>query len=718
MTNATNEKRCKIISIYSPKGGSGVTTISVNLASALSYQLKKEILLFSVHSKFVKDLTSFFDMDFKYYFSHLTFDKLTEASLMGYLNVYMFKKSKFYILPFLETPEEVKKVSSHQIEKFLNIAKNVFDFIIINTPSQFDENNIIVFDNSHLILLIGEPTIPATVRIKESLNIFQNNLYPLELIKLIINFYDIKGALKPEEIREALKIDIFYNLPYTPEELINSEQIGKPIIELNPKSKFSNSMLELAEIIDRGYKDKEKKVNLFSIVSDVVRKQHKSKFSTKEEPKLNIIEEKKEPDLNEVYNEVKQNIHKKLVAEINVNANLDKEKLRAETEKVIERLLLTEKDAPKERALREKLVKEILDEALGLGPLEPLLKDDTVTEIMVISKDETYIEKKGKLQLADIKFLSDEQLLKFCERIVTPLGRRIDESSPYVDARLSDGSRVHIIIPPLALKGPTITIRKFSKEKLKPADLLRFGSATEEMLEFLRWCVLIRKNIVLSGGTGSGKTTLLNILSGYIPEDERIITVEDSAELQLQQPHWVRLETRPPSIEGTGEVTIRDLVRCCLRMRPDRIVVGECRGGEALDMLQAMNTGHDGSLTTVHSNSPRDCIRRLETLCLMAGMELPARAIREQISGAVDLIVQQARLSDGSRKIINITEITGMEGDVVTLQDLFVFRQTGVADNGKVKGYFTGTGVMPSFIQELKAKGIDVDPKIFRPKNE
>ncbi|HEC91920.1 MAG TPA: CpaF family protein, partial [Candidatus Atribacteria bacterium] len=303
------------------------------------------------------------------------------------------------------------------------------------------------------------------------------------------------------------------------------------------------------------------------------------------------------------------------------------------------------------------------------------------------------------------------------ERIVAPLGRRIDDSSPYVDARLPDGSRVHAIIPPLALKGPTLTIRKFFREKLTPADLIKFNSATKEMLEFLKWCVYIRKNIIISGGTGSGKTTLLNILSSFIPEDERIITVEDSAELQLRQPHWVRLESRPPSIEGTGEVTIRDLVRNTLRMRPDRIVVGECRGGEALDMLQAMNTGHDGSLTTIHSNSPRDCIRRLETLCLMAGMELPAKAIREQIASAVNLIVQVARLSDGSRKIVSISEITGMEGDVVTMQDLFVFKQTGLDENNKIKGVFTSTGIVPSFIDELKAKGIKVDLSIFKARN-
>jgi pilus assembly protein CpaF len=355
------------------------------------------------------------------------------------------------------------------------------------------------------------------------------------------------------------------------------------------------------------------------------------------------------------------------------------------------------------------------EDIVDMAQLNVYLEDPDITEIMVISKDETYIEKKGKLTLTDTKFQFDSEIMELCQRIVKPIGRRIDESSPYVDARLPDGSRVHIIIPPLALKGPTITIRKFSKEKLTPQDLIKFGSADQKMLLFLEWCVLVRKNIIISGGTGSGKTTLLNIVSSYIPKDERIITVEDSAELQLQQPHWVKLESRPPDTENKGEVLIRDLVKCCLRMRPDRIVVGECRSGEALDMLQAMNTGHDGSLTTVHSNSPRDCVRRLETLCLMAGMDLPAKAIKEQLAGAVDLIVQQARLSDGSRKIISIAEITGMEGEIITLQDLFVFKRSGIDSDGKVMGTFSSTGIVPSFTDELKAKGIKIDHSIFMP---
>lgn len=710
-----NEKG-KIISVYSPKGGSGVTTISVNLAAGLSHTSKKNVLLFSIEDFFTKDLVSFFDMDFRYYFSRIDMEKVNERTLLGYLNDYLFGKNKFYILPYAKNFDEIKNIDQIKIGRFLNISKNVFDYIIINSTHILNKNLMTSFDFSDVVLLIATPDIPAMISIKESMVMFQENLYPIELFKLVINKYDIKNGLKPEEIKDALQIEIFYTLHYDPEPITDSLQVGKPVIELYSKSKFSEDILKLSDIIEKG--KKEDKTGIFAIITDVMKKRREERIeSSEEEVQVEKSKEEKREDLNLLYNKVKQNIHKKLIAEINIDVNMDKSKLEAETRKVIDRLLSEEKDAPRDRSIREKLVNEILDEALGLGPLEPLIKDPSITEIMVISKDETYIERKGKLYLTDVKFLSDQQLLKFIERIVAPLGRRIDDSSPYVDARLPDGSRVHAIIPPLALKGPTLTIRKFFREKLTPEDLIKFNSATKEMLEFLKWCVYIRKNIIISGGTGSGKTTLLNILSSFIPEDERIITVEDSAELQLRQPHWVRLESRPPSIEGTGEVTIRDLVRNTLRMRPDRIVVGECRGGEALDMLQAMNTGHDGSLTTIHSNSPRDCIRRLETLCLMAGMELPAKAIREQIASAVNLIVQVARLSDGSRKIVSISEITGMEGDVVTMQDLFVFKQTGLDENNKIKGVFTSTGIVPSFIDELKAKGIKVDLSIFKARN-
>ena len=361
----------------------------------------------------------------------------------------------------------------------------------------------------------------------------------------------------------------------------------------------------------------------------------------------------------------------------------------------------------------DRLEEDIFNEAMRLGPLEELLADESVTEIMVNGPEKVYIERGGKLVLSDCQFSDDASVMAVIERIVAPLGRRIDESQPYVDARLADGSRVNAIIAPLALSGPTITIRKFAKKALTPEDFVRFGTWTPDAAKFMELCVRLRKNIIVAGGTGSGKTTLLNLLSGYIPENERIVTVEDAAELRLQQPHVVRLEARPPNIEGKGAVTIRDLVKNCLRMRPDRIIVGECRGGEALDMLQAMNTGHDGSLTTVHANSPRDVISRLETMVLMSGMELPSRAIREQIQSAVDIIIHESRMSDGSRKVTAITEVTGMEGNQIVMQDIFAFNQTGIDANGKIVGRMKPTGAIPTWIDQVKAHGIEVDMKMF-----
>ena len=361
-----------------------------------------------------------------------------------------------------------------------------------------------------------------------------------------------------------------------------------------------------------------------------------------------------------------------------------------------------------------RLEDDVFNEAMRLGPLEDLLADDSVTEIMVNGPSKVYVERGGKLQLSDCQFSDDASVMAVIERIVAPLGRRIDESQPYVDARLADGSRVNAIIAPLALSGPTVTIRKFAKKALSPEDFIRFGTWTADAATFMNICVRLRKNIIVAGGTGSGKTTLLNLLSGYIPENERIVTVEDAAELRLQQPHVVRLEARPPNIEGKGAVTIRDLVKNCLRMRPDRIIVGECRGGEALDMLQAMNTGHDGSLTTVHANSPRDVISRLETMVLMSGMELPSRAIREQIQSAVDIIIHESRMADGSRKVTAITEVTGMEGSQIVMQDIFTFVQTGVGENGKILGEMKPTGAIPTWLEQAKARGIDVDMKMFQ----
>lgn len=418
------------------------------------------------------------------------------------------------------------------------------------------------------------------------------------------------------------------------------------------------------------------------------------------------------------YQELKLAIHRRIVDEMSDQEQQflsSNNHTRAEVEELISsycQRVLDDNPMNVPRGERARIVADICDEILGLGPIEPLLKDESITEVMINGPKKIFVERKGKLQLTNVQFHDDAHLMTIIERIVSPLGRRIDEASPLVDARLSDGSRVNAIVPPLSLIGPCVTIRKFTKNPLSIDNLVGFGTLSEEMAEFLEACVKARLNIMVSGGTGSGKTTTLNVLSSFIPDKERIVTIEDAAELRLQQQHVVTLESRPPNLEGRGAITIRDLVRNALRMRPDRIIVGEVRSGEALDMLQAMNTGHDGSLTTGHANSPRDILSRLETMVMMAGMDLPVRAIREQIASALDLIIQQSRIQDGSRKITYITEVQKMEGDTIVLQDLFTYVQTGINESGKSVGYYEASGLQPMFLQKFKMNGVEL-PQSF-----
>ena len=420
---------------------------------------------------------------------------------------------------------------------------------------------------------------------------------------------------------------------------------------------------------------------------------------------------KAEPEAPDIYLEWRKEAHAGLIKLMDVRrtdiTTMTEAELESTVRLMIDVVLESMRDLPR-HIKRDLLAEQVLHEAIGLGPLEPLLEDESVTEIMVNAHDQIFIERGGKITKSPVSFTNDRAVVSAIERIVAPIGRKIDEGTPLVDARLKDGSRVNAVIPPLALKGPSITIRKFPKHRLYGEDLIKFGTLNEPMLEFLSFCVHQAKNIIISGGTGSGKTTLLNILSNFIPNTDRIVTVEDAAELKLHQPNLVSLEARPANSEGKGAIPIRELVKNCLRMRPDRIVVGECRGGEALDMLQAMNTGHDGSLTTAHANSPRDMLSRLEVMVLMAGMDLPVAAIREQIASAINLIVQQTRFKCGSRKITAITEVTGVESGCIQLQDIFVFRRDGYTPEGKVKGWFAATGAVPEFLEELREAGVKI----------
>ncbi|HZM35975.1 MAG TPA: CpaF family protein [Burkholderiales bacterium] len=419
------------------------------------------------------------------------------------------------------------------------------------------------------------------------------------------------------------------------------------------------------------------------------------------------------------YQELKVAIHQKLLDRVDlaVMESLTEERLREEIGQLVERLL-AEDAVLLNDAERANLIRDIQHEMLGLGPLEPLLADPTISDILVNSHSQVYVERRGKLERTEVRFADDAHLMKIIDKIVSRVGRRIDESSPMVDARLPDGSRVNAIIPPVALDGPTVSIRRFAVVPLKIEDLLGFKTLTPEMASILQGLAKAKINMLISGGTGSGKTTMLNIMSGYIPAAERIVTIEDAAELQLQQPHVVRLETRPPNIEGKGEVTQRSLVKNALRMRPDRIILGEVRGAEAVDMLQAMNTGHEGSLATIHANTPRDALSRLENMIGMAGLNLPIKAARQQISSAITALIQIGRLADGKRKVMSIQEITGMEGEVITMQEIFAFRQTGVAADGTVLGNFSATGVRPKFVDRLRAHGVMVPDTLFDPSRQ
>lgn len=414
-----------------------------------------------------------------------------------------------------------------------------------------------------------------------------------------------------------------------------------------------------------------------------------------------------------VYHEMKARLHRAIINRMDLTklSLLSPEQVTTEVERLAKELLAFE-DAPLSTSDRERLIEEVRHELFGLGPLEPLLADSTISDILVNSPSNIYIERRGKLERTNVSFKDDEHLMRVIERIVSSVGRRIDESSPMVDARLQDGSRVNAIIPPLSLDGPVLSIRRFGAEPLRMASLIEKEALTKDMAEMFDMCVRARLNVLISGGTGAGKTTLLNALSAFIPADERIVTIEDSAELQMQQPHVVRLETRPANIEGRGEVSQRDLVKNALRMRPDRIVIGEVRGGEAIDMLQAMNTGHDGSLTTVHANTPRDAVARLETMIQMTGMRLSDRAMRQQIASAINLVIQAARLSDGSRRITSISEITGMEGETITMQEVFQYERRGIDSSGRVIGRFRPTGVRPRFAERLKVYGMEL-PRVF-----
>ena len=677
-------------------GGTGRTLVATNLAAALHQQRNGRTLLVDAHYPLPGDGPLHLGVDRAKSLADLTpiAARLTPELLESYL---ITSVSGITVLPYVTSYLQHRLLTPDLIRTVLEVARVAFDTVVVDLPTEGTGALQTVLDQADVTCVVVELSPSGGLRARSTMDLLRALQFPLERVIGCANRVTDERALGAERPTTLGGLPIRAVLPEDARAVHDAASRRQPIVIADPRHAISRE-------IDRLGRD----------------------ILTTSTRQLATGERASEADDAEgVIRKLKLSLHARLVDEIDIKkADFDlardavrMQELRTRVEAKILTLLEEEGRHIRDRQLRRKIVKAVLDEALGLGPLEDLLNDPTITEIMVNKFDQIYVEKSGKLTLSDARFMNAEQVRGVIERIVAPLGRRIDEKVPMVDARLRDGSRVNAIIPPLALRGPAITIRKFSKKLLGTKELVEFGSLTSQMATLLEAAVKSRQNIVISGGTGSGKTTLLNVLSSFIPTDDRIITIEDAAELQLPQDHVVALETRPANIEGEGAITIRDLVRNALRMRPDRVVVGECRGGEALDMLQAMNTGHDGSLTTVHANTPRDALSRLETLALMSGLELPARAIRDQIASAIQLIVQQSRLQDGSRRVTHITALTGQEDGVFTTADIFVFQQLGLAPDGKVQGRFVPTGFVPPFVEGLARRGIKVPREIFLPQS-
>jgi len=662
-----------IITFINTRAGAGKTTLAFNAGEYLAAGRKYKTCVFE-YSKSVND----FEVIYR---AGDSFEKISEPTIYkcGYSNLY-------YCFGGLKELEEL-------------ISNESYEVLLIDTDDFPDMKILDASDRVIIPALLSQPDLRHAVNTAEKLS---KNGYAIQRTDIIVNKID-GGFLKKEDISGIFGgYEISGVLPY-----------DKEVNEIQKKGKLLHGGKA------KGLFTHELKIVFDYIIEKCGTIDHKKAFASAA-PAVVRQENSLQPAAKESRKSLKKEVNRKLFEKIDlrklehqvINNPAAKERFHADIKDKI-------KSAIDETGLiqfgrdRDVMINEIFDEVTGLGAIQELLRDDDISEIMVNRHDKIYIEKAGKIKDSYREFTDSEAVIRAIERIVMPIGRSIDESRPYVDARLADGSRVNAVIPPLALEGPVITIRKFSKNKLTINDLVKLGSLTEDAADYLEKCVKNRKNILISGGTGSGKTTLLNVISSFIPADERIVTIEDSAELKLPQEHVVRLESRPANIEGRGEITIRDLVKNSLRMRPDRIVVGECRGGEALDMLQAMNTGHDGSLTTIHANTPRDALARLETLVLMAGFDLPLRAIREQVASAIHLVVQITRERDGSRKVINISEITKMEGEVITMQDLFVFRQTGWDENNRVTGVYEPTGSVPSFMEEIERAKLPLDIAIF-----
>ncbi len=719
----------RVITFSGPKEGVGKTSVVMNLALAWANYQKRNVLILPLDPMCRAEHAQLLGLNppsMAEIISQLGRESVGAlgALLKGKIPISQWGVG---VLPLSKRRQDVAKMSPDIILPMLSRLSQNFDIFIDVDP--YFPMQVFAFDISDLVFWVSNSNVSslnATAGIFREINELH---FPMSKFEVVANLFDMPGAVGPKEVEKFYKQmgkDILAFMPWedalpayaNQNKILIAEQpntqwvrilrvlLGR-LAELKPAEKQWVSSVPAAE---------------FAHGSDMLWRQTAKDApaaapTPQAQSQLSATEAR--VDVPPFWEELKMKVHRNVVTaletervKISDDAAVNQE-TRKRVDGIINGLLAKETANPLTREQRVKFINELLDEILGLGPLEELMRDPSVTEIMVNSFDKVYIEKAGKLILTKYRFRSNEQIMQVMKRIVAPLGRRIDESVPLVDARLKDGSRVNGIIPPLAVSGPTLTIRRFSAKPFTDGELIKKGSISQTGVDFLRACVKLRKDIIISGGTGTGKTTFLNMLSSYIPEDERIVTVEDTAELRLQQDHWVSLESRPPNIEGKGEVSIRDLVKNCLRMRPDRIIVGEVRSAEALDMLQAMNTGHEGSLATIHANTPRDALTRMEAMCLMAGADLPIWALREMIASAVHMIVQLTRFSDGTRKITAITEITGREENQITIHDIFKYHQTSLDENGKVVGYFTATGDPPKFYKDFETHGLHVPIELF-----
>ncbi|MBP9855469.1 MAG: Flp pilus assembly complex ATPase component TadA [Candidatus Omnitrophica bacterium] len=715
--------KTKIILFWSNKGGVGKTFLAVNTAASLAL-LQKRVLLLELNFQSIHSIDKMLNLVARFGLTNLisqieTLDKpeIIKKAVTPH-------SSGLDYLPMVSSSTPQPEFTAAKIKKFFEIASNLYDYIIIDSRRALTEGLVSVMQNSNLVVVVDTPEDLTVNKFEWFLSMLNSTHIPKAMIKLVINRSPSRYAVDPLAIKEKLGLDVLGEIPSDGKTVGLALNSCKPCVVDSPRSPVSQAIINFAQQLENEALYPEISVEEHTQISGKIQEQDGSLR------KFGITQAKEEDtfifsqDDEEIF--LKKKTHEKLVKEMNIvnlgPESFTDEKLMAELKEkakgIIERLLSQEySKLTKDDEIRARLTKEIISEAFGLGPLEEFLDDPDVSDIMVNGQKQTFIEKSGKLIKTNAKFSSEKQMRSIIDRIIAPLGRRIDESTPMVDARLQDGSRFNALIPPLSLTGPMMTIRKFGRERPTVDSLLnKYNSLNDNMRTFLEAAVRGRKNIIVSGGTGSGKTTLLNIISTFIPDKERIVTIEDAAELRINKSHWIRLESRPPNMEGKGQIHIRTLFMNSLHMRPDRIIVGECRGSEVIDMLQAMNTGHDGSMTTLHANSTKDVLVRMSSMILLAGVELPIRAIYEMISTALDLIVHINRFSDGTRKIVEITEVAGLNADhQLELRDIFKYEQHGMDERGKIVGEYVATGNIPKSYEEFKIIGIDIDKKIFDP---